>query len=55
MRLLSELLCCRQLQTNSLGASYETRAEADPFFARPQVAEFMHSYFKTPTRNIQWL
>ena len=26
------------------GASHETRAEADPFFARPQVAEFVHSY-----------
>jgi Virulence factor BrkB len=36
-------------------ASHETRAEADPFFARPQVAEFVHSYLKTPTRNIHWL
>ena len=37
------------------GASYETRAKADPFFARPEVAEFVHSYLKTPTRNIYWL
>jgi epsilon-lactone hydrolase len=26
------------------GASYETRAEADPFFTHPQVAELVHSY-----------
>jgi monoterpene epsilon-lactone hydrolase len=26
------------------GASYETRAEADPFFTRPQVAELVGSY-----------
>jgi acetyl esterase/lipase len=26
------------------GASYETRAEADPLFTRPQVAELVHSY-----------
>jgi len=26
------------------GASYETRAEADPFFTRPQVAELVRSY-----------
>jgi monoterpene epsilon-lactone hydrolase len=29
------------------GASYETRAEADPFFTRPQVAELVTSYLKT--------
>jgi epsilon-lactone hydrolase len=28
-------------------ASYETRAEADPFFTRPQVAELVNSYLKT--------
>src|ERR1700724_3510383 len=26
------------------GATYETRAEADPLFTRPQVAELVHSY-----------
>ena len=26
------------------GASYETRADADPLFTRPQVAELVHSY-----------
>lgn len=26
------------------GESYETRADADPFFTRPQVAELVHSY-----------
>src|SRR5258706_4918921 len=26
------------------GASYETRAEADPLFTRPQVAELVHAY-----------
>ena len=26
------------------GASYETRAAADPFFTKPQVAELVHSY-----------
>jgi acetyl esterase/lipase len=26
------------------GATYETRAEADPFFTRPQIAELVHSY-----------
>jgi acetyl esterase/lipase len=26
------------------GASYETRADADPFFTRPQVAELVHCY-----------
>jgi epsilon-lactone hydrolase len=26
------------------GATYETRAEADPFFTLPQVAELVHSY-----------
>jgi epsilon-lactone hydrolase len=26
------------------GATYETRADADPFFTRPQVAELVHSY-----------
>jgi epsilon-lactone hydrolase len=26
------------------GASYETRADADPFFTRPQVGELVHSY-----------
>lgn len=26
------------------GASYETRAEADPLFTRPQVEKFVHSY-----------
>jgi acetyl esterase/lipase len=26
------------------GASYDTRAEADPFFTRPQVADLVHSY-----------
>jgi len=35
------------------GATYETRADADPFFTRPQVAELVHSYLgsadaKTP-------
>jgi monoterpene epsilon-lactone hydrolase len=29
------------------GASYETRAEADPFFTRAQVAELVNSYLKT--------
>src|SRR5580704_8528377 len=26
------------------GAAYETRADAEPFFTRPQVAELVHSY-----------
>jgi epsilon-lactone hydrolase len=26
------------------GATYETRADADPFFTRPQVAELVHCY-----------
>jgi monoterpene epsilon-lactone hydrolase len=26
------------------GATYDTRADADPFFTRPQVAELVHSY-----------
>jgi acetyl esterase/lipase len=26
------------------GATYETRAEADPLFTRPQIAELVHSY-----------
>jgi len=26
------------------GATYETRADADPYFIRPQVAELVHSY-----------
>src|SRR6202042_723267 len=26
------------------GATYETRADADPLFTRPQVAELVHSY-----------
>jgi epsilon-lactone hydrolase len=26
------------------GATYETRANADPLFTRPQVAELVHSY-----------
>jgi epsilon-lactone hydrolase len=26
------------------GASYETRADADPLFTRPQIAELVHSY-----------
>jgi monoterpene epsilon-lactone hydrolase len=26
------------------GATYETRADADPFFTRPQVAQLVHSY-----------
>src|SRR3989442_8133295 len=26
------------------GATYETRAEVDPLFTRPQVAELVHSY-----------
>jgi acetyl esterase/lipase len=26
------------------GASYETRADADPLFTRPQVPELVHSY-----------
>jgi len=26
------------------GATYDTRAEADPFFTRPQVADLVHSY-----------
>jgi monoterpene epsilon-lactone hydrolase len=26
------------------GATYDTRADADPFFARPQVAQLVHSY-----------
>jgi monoterpene epsilon-lactone hydrolase len=29
------------------GASYDTRADADPFFTRPQVAELVRSYLKT--------
>src|SRR2546425_9089215 len=29
------------------GASYETRADADPLFTRPQVAELVHSYLGT--------
>src|SRR5712672_2708210 len=28
------------------GASYETRADADPLFTRPQVAELVHSYLE---------
>ncbi len=29
------------------GASYETRADADPLFTRPQVAELVHSYLRS--------
>jgi acetyl esterase/lipase len=29
------------------GATYETRAEADPHFTRPQVAELVHSYLRS--------
>lgn len=28
------------------GATYETRADADPLFTRPQVAELVHSYLR---------
>ncbi|MGV2288113.1 alpha/beta hydrolase [Trinickia sp. YCB016] len=28
------------------GATYETRAEADPLFTRPQVSELVHSYLR---------
>jgi hypothetical protein len=37
------------------GATYETRADADPYFTRPQVAELVGSYLEAPTRNIRWL
>ncbi|QCP54798.1 alpha/beta hydrolase [Trinickia violacea] len=29
------------------GATYETRADADPLFTRPQVSELVHSYLRT--------
>ena len=29
------------------GATYETRADADPLFTRPQVAKLVHSYLAT--------
>jgi epsilon-lactone hydrolase len=29
------------------GATYETRADADPLFTRPQVAELVHSYLRS--------
>jgi len=29
------------------GATYETRADADPLFTRPQIAELVHSYLGT--------
>jgi monoterpene epsilon-lactone hydrolase len=29
------------------GATYDTRADADPFFTRPQVAELVHSYLES--------
>jgi monoterpene epsilon-lactone hydrolase len=33
------------------GATYETRADADPFFTRPQVAELVHSYLGSADSN----
>jgi len=33
------------------GASYETRADADPFFTRQQVAELVHSYLGSVDAN----
>jgi epsilon-lactone hydrolase len=33
------------------GASYETRAEADPFFTKPQVAELVRSYLGSVDAN----
>jgi acetyl esterase/lipase len=33
------------------GATYETRAEADPLFTRPQVAELAHSYLGSADAN----
>jgi acetyl esterase/lipase len=33
------------------GASYETRAEADPYFTKPQVAELVHSYLGSADAN----
>ena len=33
------------------GATYETRAEADPLFTRPQVAELVHSYLGSADRR----
>ena len=33
------------------GASYETRAEADPFFTKQQVAELVHSYLGSADAN----
>jgi monoterpene epsilon-lactone hydrolase len=33
------------------GASYETRADADPYFTKPQVAELVHSYLGSADAN----
>jgi monoterpene epsilon-lactone hydrolase len=33
------------------GATYETRADADPLFTRPQVAELVHSYLGSADPN----
>jgi epsilon-lactone hydrolase len=33
------------------GATYETRADADPLFARPQLAELVHSYLGSADSN----
>jgi acetyl esterase/lipase len=33
------------------GASYETRADADPYFTRQQVAELVHSYLVSADPN----
>lgn len=33
------------------GATYDTRADADPFFTRPQVAELVHSYLGSADAN----
>jgi len=33
------------------GATYETRAEADPYFTRQQVAELVHSYLGSANAN----
>src|SRR5712672_2925115 len=34
------------------GATYETRADADPLFTRPQVADLVHSYLGTADANL---
>jgi acetyl esterase/lipase len=33
------------------GATYETRADADPYFTKPQVAELVHSYMGSADAN----